>query len=91
MACRLIVPAFGVLRMADEAKTARRRRLVRGLSFPVCTLGGTLLGAFVGEMLRGGGDSIFPPRLAWALVGLVIGLVAAAVIATSIDVANRRR
>jgi hypothetical protein len=77
--------------MAYDEKLSRRRKWVRGLSFPVCTLGGTLLGAFVGEMMRRGGDSIFPPRLAGALVGLVIGLVAAAVIATSIDVANRRR
>ena len=76
--------------MAMDEKTARRRRLVRGLSFPVCTLGGVLLGAWAGEM-SGGGDSIFPPRLAGALAGLVIGVVASAVIATSIDLANRRK
>jgi hypothetical protein len=77
--------------MAYDEKRSRRRKWVRGLSFPVCTLGGTLLGAFVGEMMRGGGDSIFPPRLAWALIGLVIGVVVSAVIATTIDVANRRK
>jgi len=77
--------------MAIDDKTARRRRLVRGLSFPVCTLVGTLLGAFGWEMMRGGGDAMFPPRLAGALVGLVIGVVVSAVIATSIDLLNRRK
>jgi hypothetical protein len=70
----------------DEDKLRRRALLVRSLSFPVCTIGFTLFGAWLGVLEARGRDSIFPPQLSGGLIGLVIGVVVSAVTATAIDI-----
>ena len=78
--------------MSQQNDKARRRALlVRGLSFPVCSIGFLLLGAWIGGAAARGRDSIFPPRLSGALIGLVISVVIAAIVATAIDIRWPRR
>lgn len=78
--------------MPDEKnKTQRRAALARSLSFPVCVSLGTAVGYLIGLAAGRGVDSIFPPQVTFALIGLVIGIVVSAVVATSIDIAGRRK
>ena len=74
----------------QERKLRRRRALVRLLSFPVCTTIGTGSGFVLGKIAGRGVDSIFPLQITYALVGLVIGIIVAAVIGTIIDIKNLR-
>jgi Na+/proline symporter len=77
--------------MDDESDKSRRRALrIRALSFPVCTVGSTAVGGLIGLARRSGND-IFPLYLIFALIGLVVGVVMSAIVASAIDWKYPRR
>jgi hypothetical protein len=75
----------------DQSRLGKRARLVRALSFPVCTSAGTAVGYVCGAIAAQGKDAIFPPQISFALLGLLAGVVVSAIVATSIDIFWRHK